>query len=67
MTSDRDDVGRPVPAKVYPAATDGWVVEPPGAGDPAGDSVRTFTGSGALPRALEHAHRVYGGALYLSR
>ncbi len=69
MASNRDEAGRPVPAKVYPAssAARDWVVEPPSVGEPPRAEPKTFSGSAALPRALEYAHRTYGGALYLSR
>lgn len=69
MALPPDDDARPVPAKVYPAIADGeeWIVEAPARGDPAGGARRTFAGSAALLRALEYAHRTYGGALYLSR
>ena len=69
MASNRDEEGRPVPAKVYPlsAAAQEWVVEPPSLDGPTRSEPKTFSGSAALPRALEYAHRTYGGALYLSR
>ena len=67
MASLRDEQGRPVPAKVYPAPSEGWVVEPPVPGDPAGGDFKTFIGPAALTQALEYAHRTYGGASYHSR
>lgn len=69
MASLYDEEGRPVPAKVYPAAAEaaGWVVEPPASGQPASADRKTFTGSTALLQALEYAQRTYGSALYLSR
>jgi hypothetical protein len=69
MASCRDEEGRPVPAKVYPASaeTQGWVVEAPASADAASGDLRTFTGSVALLQALEYAHLTYGSALYLSR
>lgn len=68
MTLSGGEDRRAVPAKVYPAPgdVDEWVVEPPCPGRSSGD-LKTFSGSAALPRALEYAHRTYGGALFLSR
>ena len=70
MAPLRDEDGRPVPAKVYPASAEalGWIVEPPAPGlGLVGGDCRTFTGSAALLQALEYAQRTYGSALYLSR
>jgi len=69
MTSNRDEDGRPVPAKVYPASSDRqeWVVEPPSSGESVIGTPKAFAGSAALLRALEYAHLTYGGALFLSR
>ncbi len=69
MASQRDEEGRPVPAKVYPSPTEGqgWVVEAPTAGTPTEAGLTTFTGATALPQALEYAHRVYGSASYFCR
>jgi hypothetical protein len=69
MHSDREEDSRPHPAKVYPVAgeAEGWVVEPPASGLPAGTELRTFSGAAGLAEALEYSHRTYGSALYLSR
>jgi hypothetical protein len=69
MASERDEEGRPVPAKVYPspAEAQGWVVEAPASGNPASGDLRTFTGSAALLQALEYAHHTYGSASYFCR
>ena len=69
LTVLRDVEGRSMPAKVYPASdgVEEWVVEPPAADASTVDEPRMFTGRGALLRALEHAHRAHGSALYLSR
>jgi hypothetical protein len=60
---------RTVPAKVYPAivSLQGWIVEPPVTDAAESAHVRIFIGSEALTQALEHALRIYGGVIYLSR
>lgn len=69
MVPQPDDDSRPAPAKVYPAVVDaeGWIVEAPTSASAADGGLRTFTGITALARALEYAHRTYGGASYFSR
>ena len=69
MASQQDEDFRPVPAKVYPAASaaDSWVVEAPASANAPDNDCRIFAGATALLKALEYAHCTYGGALYLSR